>query len=206
MLRSLIVALLAVVSLSGASWDVSRVMPSLARLTVEGREGNCTAFAIHEKKGHWVTMSHCLPDTPTDVRLNGDAKLLEVLYRADGDTPAAVFVADKGAHALKLGDEPKRGDDILQIGFGAGSGTPFFYEGLLVSPSVQVTTVHETEVSLQFNSAHGMPGMSGGPLINRKYRVVGVISGGMQPTPVPSMLSFSPRYVDLKALIDKFGG
>ncbi len=186
------------------AWDISKITPSLARLTLEGTEGTCTAFSIHEKRGVWVTMSHCLPDDLSTVRLNGDAKILEVLHRAPGDVAAAVIVADKGAPALKLGSPPKRGDDVLQIGYGGAAPVPIFYDGLLVAPSLRVETA-EGEWDVQFNSAPGMPGMSGGPVIDRKYKVIGTVSGGTQLTKVPALLSFSPRYVEIRALIDKFG-
>lgn len=204
LLASLFIVLTLVAVLSAPSWDIARITPSLARFTLEGTEGTCTAFSINEKRGVWVTMSHCLPDDLSLVRLNGDAKILEVLHRAPGDVAAAVIVADKGAPALKLGDPPKRGDDVLQIGFGGAAPVPIFYDGLLVAPSLRVETA-EGEWDVQFNSAPGMPGMSGGAIIDRKYRVVGVISGGTQLTKVPALLSFSPRYVEIRALIDKFG-
>jgi S1-C subfamily serine protease len=193
-----------VLALSPTSWNIERIAPSLARLTIEGHDGACTAFAIHEKKGRWVTMTHCVPETPARLRLNGSGKLLEVLAATPGNVGITVFAATLTAPGLKLGNPPKRGDDLLQIGYGAGAPIPLFYHGLFIDDAL-TTTTQEATFTVQFNSVPGMPGMSGGPLLDRKYRVVGVISGGVQLTDVPTMVSFSPVYSELKALLEKFG-
>jgi S1-C subfamily serine protease len=186
------------------NWNIEKVAPSLARLTVEDGPQLCTAFLIKERPARWATMTHCLPPDELAVRLNGTLALTRILAAQPGDTGILVFETGTPTwkvKALPLGDAPRRGDEVLQIGYGGGAPVPLFYAGLFITAGMRLQGT-----PLQFNSAQGMPGMSGGPLVDRKYRAVGVVSGGVQPAQaVPTLVSYSPPYADLKAIYAEFG-
>jgi hypothetical protein len=181
-------------------WNIEKVAKSMARLT-HSVNVVCTAFAIHESRRLWLTMSHCVPSDITGVRLDVTTKATQILAQTSGVVGMTVFEAERGAPAIKLGRAPKRGSDILQIGYGGGTTVPLFYEGMMLAPDY----IDPDGDQLQWNSAEGMPGMSGGPILDRDYRVVGVIAGGVQPTQVPVVLSYSPLYETVAALYKQFG-
>lgn len=187
-----------VTTLLAASWPIDKITPSLARLTA-GETEQCTAFSIRKRPARWVTMSHCLPTDETPILLNETIRVTKVLLQQPGDTGLAILETAVGAPPLRLGDPPRSGDTMLQIGYGGGSPRPIFYEGLVTQPMMPM----EIGV-MQTSSALGMPGMSGGPILDRRRRVIGVVSGAAQPTPIPVFVSFSPRYEVVAAAIKAY--
>jgi hypothetical protein len=179
----------AVVSLALAvNWPIEKIEASMAKLIAA--DGQCSAFSI--APGKWITAAHCL---------NGGPYLLDKVHVATvteaqpGAYGLAVLTSNLKRPALKVGDRPKRGDDVLQTGYGGG-GPLIFFEGVVVIPAVTFDGA-----PLQFTSALGMPGMSGGPVVNRKGRVVSVVIGAVQPTPVPTLIAYGTQWDDLSALV-----
>jgi S1-C subfamily serine protease len=175
-----------------ASWPIDKIEPSLAKF-YGGAEGQCSAFSI--APGKWVTAAHCLNGGPYTLNRLHIATVTEA---QPGNYGLAVLTSDFTAPALKLGDRPKRGEDVLQTGFGGG-GPLIFFEGVVVIPAVTFDGA-----PLQFTSALGMPGMSGGPVVNRKGRIVSVVIGAVQPTPVPTLLAYGTRWDDLATLMRRY--
>jgi hypothetical protein len=180
----------AVVSMAlASSWPIEKIEPSMAKF-YSGTEGQCSAFSI--APGKWVTASHCLNGGPYTLDRTHSASVTEA---QDGGYGLAVLTSDLKRPGLKLGDKPKRGEDVLQTGYGAG-GPLLFFEGVVVIPAITFDGA-----PLQFTSALGMPGMSGGPIVNRKGRIVSVVIGAVKPTEVPTLIAYGTRWDDLAALM-----
>jgi S1-C subfamily serine protease len=180
------------------SWPIDRLERSLGKLEIA--DGICTAFSIHQKRALFVTATHCLDAShvPTTT-LNGGA-LVQIVEAIPGDSSLTVLKAAKGQPALRLGPPPLRGDEVLVLGFS----TPpvlLFFEGLHMADTAEVD-----DTTVQVVTAPGLRGMSGGPIVDRKGRVVGVMMGGAQITPpVPTMVSFATHYQQLASIMAKYG-
>ena len=82
-----------------------------------------------------------------------------------GGAGLTVFSTPVGRPALKMGPKPTRGDAVLALGYGGDAPMLLFYEGVFIHPGMGL----EGTV-FQFNSAQGLGGMSGGPLVDRRVR------------------------------------
>jgi hypothetical protein len=174
-----------------ANWPIDKIEPSLAKLLTGN--GQCSAFSI--APGKWVTASHCMDGGPYSLNKTHIATVTEV---QPGMYGLAVLTSDLKRPGLKLADKPKRGEDILQTGYGGG-GPLIFYEGVVVIP-----TITFDGAPLQFTSALGMPGMSGGAIVNRKGRIVSVVIGAVKPTEVPTLIAYGTRWEDLRDLFRRY--
>jgi V8-like Glu-specific endopeptidase len=174
-----------------ASWPIEKIELSMAKL-ITGN-GQCSAFSI--APGKWVTAAHCLDGGPYTLNKTHIATLTEASFGMYG---LAVLTSDLKRPAFKMGDKPKRGEDILQTGYGGG-GPLIFYEGVVVIPAITFDGA-----PLQFTSAPGMPGMSGGPVVNRKGRIVSVVIGAVKPTEVPTLIAYGTRWEDLRDLLRRY--
>jgi hypothetical protein len=173
------------------TWPIDKIEPSMAKLHTGN--GQCSAFSI--APGKWVTASHCLDGGPYLLNKIHAATLTEAEFGMYG---LAVLTSDLKRPALRLGDKPKRGEDILQTGYGGG-GPLIFYEGVVVLPAIVFDGA-----PLQFTSALGMPGMSGGAIVNRKGKIVSVVIGAVKPTEVPTLIAYGTRWEDLRELLRRY--
>jgi hypothetical protein len=173
------------------AWPIDKIEPSMAKLHTGN--GQCSAFSI--APGKWVTASHCLDGGPYLLERVHPATLTEAEFGMYG---LAVLTSDLKRPALRLGDKPKRGEDILQTGYGGG-GPLIAFAGVAL-----LSDVAFDGAVLQFTSALGMPGMSGGPVVNRKGRVVSVVIGAVQPTPVPTLIGYGSRWEDVRTLLERY--
>jgi S1-C subfamily serine protease len=182
------------------AWPVSKLEPSIGRLTTD-EPALCTAFSIHAKEARWITAAHCLTKGIQNGLVNQLARVVKILETDETNDGLAVFETSKDYErypALKLGPRPAKGDEVLLMGFGGGAPQLLFYEGLF-----QMSVIFN-EVPVEVYSAPAMRGMSGGPVIDRRGRVVGVVVGGAQTTQEPVLVSFSPQYTRLAELMKKY--
>jgi S1-C subfamily serine protease len=174
LLAAVLLALLTVVPATAFErWPLAMVNRSVAMLAWQNEDGNCTAFSINQKKGRYLTAGHCVGDQGTVVLINDTEA--ELLY-ADYVNDIAVYdVADgKGQPALKLGLAPVIGDEIMYVGHGYGAPVPVAEVGIFLIPSQ--LPPFEALSPKQFASTDAIPGMSGGPIVNRKGEVVGMVT------------------------------
>lgn len=176
-------------------WPLARVNRSIGYLLTEHATNEagettylqCSAIAIR-KNLVYLTARHCL----------GPKMLMdEWLYVAldtefpDSDLAVVRGTSDKRSSPLPLGPEPAPGAELLAIGFGLNSPVPLAFPGVFAANF----TPPGGERAYQFMSERGLEGMSGGPVIDRKGRLVGVHLLGYEHVRVGG----GPTYAEVKA-------
>lgn len=185
-----------VAPVSSFDWPVERIKDSIRIVGVDDQPVQCTAFLIDARRARWITASHCVyPNMFVDT-----LRVQEIAFKDESDTGLAVIGTELMLNApqpLKLGPAPKRGQDVLALGHVSG---PFvLFPGVFMSPEIIIEDKPQATYALT-----AMQGMSGGPVIDRSGRVVGVITGGIKPTPLFIYVPYGPQYAKLKQLFDKY--
>ncbi|NLD69855.1 MAG: trypsin-like peptidase domain-containing protein [Limnobacter sp.] len=172
-----------------------------------------TAFRV-DQAGHLVTNRHMVDKCSAVgvVASDGMAAVLRVVA-IDDQHELALLAGSPGDRAatLRASDEPLQGEDVLTYGFPLpgmlsasgqiGAGMVTALTGLRDNP-----TQMQTDVPLQ-------PGNSGGPLIDRRGNVIGVVFAKLNALRVaqltggdlPQNINFAVRLEPLKALLDAHG-
>lgn len=158
--------------------------------------GQCSAV-LFGPKHIYITASHCVPEEG-DMYVGAlKAKLIERLAEDD----LAVIQAEMTRFApkpIKLGKRPQIGDDLYMVGFGMGAPKSLVFRTNLAA--VLVPPGEEQEVSLLAEAALG--GMSGGAVLNKDSKLVGVMQGGYTFAQHP--VAYMSAYDVLKRLYEKF--
>jgi hypothetical protein len=148
----------------------------------------CTAFQIEQDL--LVTAAHC---TKSDAFLfkNGDDIVQGTLIGTSPITDIALFYApgaNRPGFVVSL-DLPNNGENMIAAGFPARVSNRFIFA------RVEIVSVTSDEAGGKYAISLGpdvWPGMSGGPLLNNKGEVVGVVSSTSQvifgPTDDPTSL------------------
>lgn len=151
-------------------------------------EAECTAFQIEPYL--LVTAAHC---TKSDIFLfkNGDDIVQGTLIGTSPTTDIALFYApgaDRPGFVVSRA-LPASGENMVAVGFPARVSNGFIFA------RVKIISVANDEAGGKYAISLGpdvWPGMSGGPLLNDKGEVVGVVSSTSQvifgPTDDPTSL------------------
>lgn len=124
----------------------------------------CTSFSIHENKGLWATAAHCVHDGDmvegTKVRwVAVDTKKDLAVYQAN--SRVALHIAIK---------EPEIGDRVSLTGYPYGALDPVTFYGYVANPR----TRFQLDSFIALYNILGLPGDSGGPILDNSGRFVGV--------------------------------
>jgi S1-C subfamily serine protease len=152
-----------------------RVAPSVVFLSTAGRFGS--GFFVNDT-GMVLTNAHVVDraEAVEVVLLDGRRFRGEVIELAAGDVDLAlVQVPLKGTTALRLGGFAalRVGSWVASVGHGRG-GVWSFTTGMVsnIYPDGMGRPVFQTQIPLN-------PGSSGGPIVDREGRVVGIVTAGM---------------------------
>lgn len=164
----------------------SQFAGSVERLEFD-EPGHCTAFSINQKEGYWLTASHCLE--PAGMYIRG--KLAKEV-KVDLNMDLLILQSEVKAPALKLAStRPNEGDVIVSVGYPQWSEKLVVFWGRVVYPNASLSA--DLNPGMVGHEGGG-PGMSGGPIVNEKGKVVSVLLGG---APMPSLLVFGPSWSDV---------
>lgn len=131
----------------------------------------CTAFSINRDQGLYLTAKHCTDpyDEAGEDVPQLDGKPLQVVYSNDALDLAIVRSTVKRP-ALRYRTQPLEiGNEVASLGYGAGFKVPMLRTAVV---SLFVADDAKAEWILLDNALIG--GMSGGPIVDRAGRVVGV--------------------------------
>jgi len=177
-------------------WPTRNILPSVVRIAVQFGEsdGTCTAFSVSDT-GRFVTAAHCAQGT---VAI-GDTQLY-LIERDDVLDLALLQTNAGGLPALKLGAVPKPGDDTLAVGYPANSPKPLL-----------IPTMYQGQFDAWVDggnfaifAGNAIPGMSGGPIVNRSGEVISVILGGGNPAHPFQNVGFGVPYPALRKMLLKW--
>lgn len=172
---------------------VHRVLDSVIRIQVEinGQAGACTAFSIREVPGQFITANHCAQGK---VEAGG----VEFMVRhRDADEDLALIETAWGLPALEVGREPRVGDELKAIGYPVASPNPMIfpstYQGAFITPLLK-------ETARTVTVGNTIPGMSGGPIVDKRGEVVSVVLGGGHPDKIYQAVGFGAQFEAVRRL------
>ena len=149
--------------------DFTDLFNHIVRLKLANAQA--TGFVIHPK-GYILTNAHVVKDTPIIEGVRGShPRLLELETYSDGsvmDVDLAVLKTVEEANMPPVkwaSNQPKVGDDVYVLGNPRNL-------GLSVNKgTIAQMNAHELQLNMTLN-----PGNSGGPVINQRGEVIGVVS------------------------------
>jgi S1-C subfamily serine protease len=152
---------------------------SVVRLVLhllDGREGVCTGVVI--QKGLILTAAHCADSEEGILAINADDAPTEIVAVDDSyDLAVLSSPAAERRPVLELGSGAlMRGDHLTAIGYAGGGEFLVQMNGLLM---LQAARVDEGLAPCIIANYIGIPGMSGGPVIDASGRLVSIVSRGI---------------------------
>ena len=179
------------VASAGDPWrHITRIFPSVQPLLYEDRF-SCSTFLIDYERGIWLTAGHCV-EYPGYRSIDGHA--IEVIARSQTTDLAAVKAPRMARRALTLAANPAEvGETLAIVGYnqaGYDARQPQLRKIVLLFPPLTGINllgqdVYEFGLPLlvTFSPVGMTMGMSGSPVLNRGFEVVGVHVAGF-PGPV----------------------
>jgi hypothetical protein len=158
------------------SWDKVRkeLYHSIIRVTTLGPTGvgTCTAWPINQEKRLYYTAQHCL-----DGRVELDGQEATVV-KQDKGLDLAILRGIYGRKALVAGDPVKVGDEVAGYGWGLALDFPMFFTRPVLLPEVTIPQIPFNPNTLL--EGEWKQGMSGGPVLDKKGRVVSMVQQGVK--------------------------
>lgn len=145
-----------------------KVGKSVIRLTIGQGRGSCTAFSINEEKRLFISANHCwsedgvyTSDGEKFEAVTWSAPLDVMLLRAPKLSLPALKAADRNAET---------GEEVMSVGYGYGLFDSLFRVGHVAAKYTDVNMgvpYMATDFAL-------IPGMSGGPMVNKDGKVISI--------------------------------
>jgi S1-C subfamily serine protease len=155
---------------------------SVVRLTLflnDGREGVCTGVVIADKL--ILTAAHCTDEKDGNVvGINADdapAQVVAVDEHFDLALLTSVAAQSERRPAITISDAPMfRGDHMTAIGYAGGATFLVQMHGTLMLQAAETSSDISPCVIASYI---GIPGMSGGPVIDGRGRLISIVSRGI---------------------------
>jgi S1-C subfamily serine protease len=156
-----------------------RAQNSIVRLTLflnDGREGVCTGVVIADKL--ILTAAHCTDENV--VSINADdapAQVVAVDEHFDLALLTSPAAQSERRPAISISDAPMfRGDHMTAIGYAGGATFLVQMRGTLM---LQAAETSSDIAPCVIASYIGIPGMSGGPVIDARGHLISIVSRGI---------------------------
>lgn len=171
---------------SRSSWlnAANRVAQSTAFL--DSPDTSCTAIAISEERGTFLTAGHCITEHAALITLDGHpASVVWVDHKLDLAVLSCQITRRRAI--VPRFDPLVLGEEVALYGHGLGSPVARLRIGHV--SVLEMIIAEHTEPYLMIDTA-GLPGMSGGPIVDIEGRLVGVmqissyVESGMAPMSV----------------------
>ena len=198
----LAVTIVAQLTWLGATFEDPRPEP-IQRLTFVGQAGNCTAF--HIGREYWVTAAHCLkPGLPMVV-----SGTIMKFVKADMEHDVAVLRGPSARGSYRMArfapsvDERVRLEGWMGIKW-IGGAMPMMqmasFEGHLTARDVDDIARPHWPIVDVYEMSNAI-GVSGGPIVNSKGDLVGILVGGLTVNP---HLAMSAPFTWLEGFLEEF--
>lgn len=185
-----------------ATFPVEKVARSVVQLWIPEVGGGCSAVALGSD--HFVTAAHCTElitaNEFTMTVFNKPVQVIETSDSEDGDIAVVRSIGAVNVPPIKIGPQPKRGDNVLVMGYiGKRPGLTFF-PALVVD--LEAPEWHGRMILAGVSGA----GMSGGAIVDTQGRLVGIHQGWMDPTERnrQGLLTYASHYPQMRKLLDKY--
>lgn len=178
-MKSLLLSLLLILTISCTSCFLSRSVKDLynesapAVFLLEIKDtGHCSSFHIGE--GLVLTAAHCVSDREIEIiHLDEETTVVapRVLFDNDQQDIAILLVPEaKDFPTAVLGDVPQVGERLTTIGF------PGYWPLKTIDVGYVIGLGILDETSVIFGNGNAYPGESGGPVLDERGFVVGLVS------------------------------
>lgn len=175
-LAILVFTLFCIASCGSTNSIVNKTRGSVVRIHIADptESGTCTGFVVTPTVV--LTAAHCVGTT-----MYGDGVATDVIKKDDYFDLAALKL-DLGKRPLILRDAPtQEGELVTGIGYALSWSIPIGIDVKVLLPNYALFPQYSAGV---VTSGVFMPGMSGGPVIDRNGEVVAIIQRGMRGQPI----------------------
>lgn len=181
------------------------ILHSIAPVTMNPHPDSvagCTATFIGTARKLWLTAGHCIG--PIHAFYFVDRHPTQVLAQdVHRDLALLMAIDEYVVPSVEFGERPSVGDQLKVAGFPLSSRSPFYFEGILNNE--RYSPAMSEGVGYSFVDVRVGQGMSGGPVIDGKGKLVGVVQIGTCTTPgmFCELTGISP-WSELKSFLQKY--
>lgn len=164
LVASVALALSLLIPVSAANpWTVAYKTVKASTLFLE----NCSAFMINATKRYALTAAHC-----EEPKMTADGVLAYKVF-IDKRKDLMVLRVNVDRPALKLAAQGVEvGDEVASMGYGAVLEQPMFRIGNVSNVNLNIEELSGPYLMVD---NHFVPGQSGGPIVNQRGEVVGIV-------------------------------
>lgn len=186
-------------------YDWSKIFTKTRQSIVQvfNTKGSCTAFSINQAGHYYLTAAHCLGDNLMFWKESSPATGIQHTFgvmrviKFSKELDLAILEGTEGMPALNRGKMPKEGAEIASIGYAFGEDNLFLF-------AQNVSRIKEARAygiirTIIIKDQKDIGGMSGGPVIDTKGNVVGMVQQGLIAEDGDDLVDYGTAIKDIYA-------